>query len=226
MLRRPLMRWMGDGLIEEDVLQRSDAIFVLSGNPEARAKQAASLYRSGYAKRLVCTGETVPELLESFDLDVRECDLTRLKLQEFKVPETSITLLPIGTSTREECDAILAYCKNYNLKKIIVLSDRFHTARMQYAFRSQFEEAGIDLFITGAPSISYREEIWWAKENGLIMVNNEYIKLMYYWITYWFREARPRLRYFFSPARISSGREFSAGGTGHEYNSLYAQYGL
>lgn len=183
-LRRPMMRWLGAGLIKEDRLQQSDAIFILSGNPEARAKQAASLYRSGYAKRLVCTGESIPELLESFELNVRECDLTKLKLLEFNVPEATIAILPMGTSTREECDAILAYCKNYNLKKIIVLSDRFHTARMQYAFRRQFEDAGINLCIAGAPSTSYREEIWWAKENGLIMVNNEYIKLMYYWITY------------------------------------------
>jgi uncharacterized SAM-binding protein YcdF (DUF218 family) len=184
LLRRPMMRWLGAGLIKEDTLQQSDAIFILSGNPEARAKQAASLYRSGYAKRLVCTGESIPELLESFDLNVRECDLTKLKLLEFTLPETAIALLPMGTSTREECDAILAYCKNNSLRKIIVLSDRFHTARMQYAFRKQFEAAGIELCIAGAPSISYNESKWWAKENGLIMVNNEYIKLIYYWITY------------------------------------------
>jgi uncharacterized SAM-binding protein YcdF (DUF218 family) len=72
LLRRPMMRWLGAGLIKEDTLQQSDAIFILSGNPEARAKQAASLYRSGYAKRLVCTGESIPELLESFELNVRE----------------------------------------------------------------------------------------------------------------------------------------------------------
>ena len=45
--RRPLMRWFGNGLIDEDALKRSDVLFVLSGNPEARAKEAARLYRSG-----------------------------------------------------------------------------------------------------------------------------------------------------------------------------------
>jgi uncharacterized SAM-binding protein YcdF (DUF218 family) len=184
MLRRPLLRIVGNGLIDEDKLQRSEAIFVLSGNPEARAKEAARLYRSGYFKQMVCTGESVPELLESFDLNVKECELTRFKLLEFAVPESHISLLPVGTSTREECDAILAYCKINNLKNIAVLSDRFHTARMQYAFRKQFEQANISLSILGAPSITYDENWWWAKENGLIMVNNEYIKLLYYWITY------------------------------------------
>lgn len=183
-LRRPLMRRLGYGLIKEDTLQLSDAIFILSGNAEARAKHAANLYRAGYAKHLVCTGESIPELLESFDLIVRECDLTKIKLLEFGVPEGAISLLPIGTSTREECDAIGSYCKNNSLKKIIVLSDRFHTARMQYVFRRRFEADGIELCITGAPSTTYNESTWWAKENGLIMVNNEYIKLFYYWITY------------------------------------------
>ncbi len=184
LMRRPLMRFVGHGLIDEDKLQRSDAIFVLSGNPESRAKEAARLYRSGYYKRLVCTGESVPELLESFDLKVKECELTRIKLLEFGVPEPNVSLLPIGTSTREECDAILAYCKINNLKNIAVISDRFHTARMQYAFRKQFEQANISLSILGAPSTTYDEHWWWAKENGLIMVNNEYLKLFYYWITY------------------------------------------
>lgn len=182
--RRPLMRWFGNGLIDEDALKRSDALFVLSGNPEARAKEAARLYRSGYVKNIVCTGESVPELLESFDLNVKECELSRLKLLEFGVPAKQIGLLPRGTSTREECDAILAYCANFKLKHVIVLSDRFHTGRMQYAFRKKFEQAGISLCIAGAPSTTYNENLWWAKENGLIMVNNEYIKLLYYWITY------------------------------------------
>jgi hypothetical protein len=55
---------------------------------------------------------------------------------------------------------------------------------MQFAFRKRFEQAGIALCIAGAPSTTYNEKLWWAKENGLIMVNNEYIKLLYYWITY------------------------------------------
>ena len=64
----------------------------------------------------------------------------------------------------------------------MVVSDKFHTNRIDYAFRDVFEDAGIQLVLRGSPSNAYSESNWWANEEGLIMVNNEYIKLLYYYI--------------------------------------------
>jgi len=183
-VRRPIMRGMGNLLIEEQEFEPCDALFVLSGNPDSRAKEAANLFKKGAAPKIICTGESVPELLEAMQLSVRECELSKIKLIEYGMAETAIELLPIGTSTREEADAIQAYCMSHNIKKAMVISDRFHTRRICYAFQDQFEKAGISLIVRGAPSLSYSESMWWAKENGLIMVNNEYIKLFYYWMHY------------------------------------------
>jgi uncharacterized SAM-binding protein YcdF (DUF218 family) len=183
-MRRPIMRGFGNILIEEHTFEPCEALFVLSGNPDSRAKEAANLFKKGAAPKIICTGESVPELFEAMKLNVRECELSQIKLIEYGIAETAIELLPIGTSTREEADAIQAYCQNHNIKKAMVISDRFHTRRICYAFQEQFEKAGISLIVRGAPSLSYSESMWWAKENGLIMVNNEYIKLLYYWMHY------------------------------------------
>jgi uncharacterized SAM-binding protein YcdF (DUF218 family) len=183
-MRRPIMRGFGNILIEEHTFEPCEALFVLSGNPDSRAKEAANLFKKGAAPKIICTGESVPELLEAMKLTVRECELSQIKLIEYGIDETAIELLPIGTSTREEADAIQAYCQNHKIKKAMVISDRFHTRRICYAFQEQFEKAGISLIVRGAPSLSYSESMWWAKENGLIMVNNEYIKLLYYWMHY------------------------------------------
>jgi uncharacterized SAM-binding protein YcdF (DUF218 family) len=130
----------------------------------------------------VCTGESVQRILLVVGDSTDEADLSRMSLLKFGVPSEKIESLHIGTSTREESDAILSYCKSKGFKKIMVVSDKFHTNRIDYAFRKIYEEAGVELILRGCPSTAYSEEMWWANEEGLIMVNNEYVKLMYYYI--------------------------------------------
>lgn len=184
LLRKPLMRMTGNVLICENELQQTEAIFVLSGNPEARSAEAARLLRSAWAPRIVCTGENIPDLFDAFDIEINEAELSRERLLEEGVPSHRIELLPLGTSTREESNYILEYCKLKGLRKITVLSDKFHTRRMDYAFRDDFEKAGITLVLRGAPATSYSESLWWAEESGILMVNNEYVKLFYYYLKY------------------------------------------
>ena len=180
--RRPIMRVFGNYLIQEDELTTCEALFVLSGNPKDRALEAARLLKAGYAPKVICTGESVHRILLVVGDSTDEAGLSRMELLAAGVPDNQIEVLHIGTSTREESEAILAYCKIKGLKKIMVVSDKFHTNRIDYAFRDVFEDAGIQLVLRGSPSNAYSESNWWANEEGLIMVNNEYIKLMYYYI--------------------------------------------
>lgn len=180
--RRPIMRIFGNYLIQEDELTTCDALFVLSGNPKDRALEAARLLKSGYAPKVVCTGESVHRILLVVGDSTDEAGLSRMELLAAGIRDDKIEVLHIGTSTREESEAILAYCKIKGFKKIMVVSDKFHTNRIDYAFRDVFEDAGIHLVLRGSPSNAYSESNWWANEEGLIMVNNEYIKLLYYYI--------------------------------------------
>lgn len=181
-IRRPILRVFGNYLIQEDELSQCDALFVLSGNPKDRAMESARLLKAGFAPKVVCTGESVHRILLVVGDSTDEAGLSRMELLAAGIPENQIEVLHIGTSTREESEAILAYCKIKGFKKIMVVSDKFHTNRIDYAFRDVFEDAGIQLILRGCPSTVYSESNWWANEEGLIMVNNEYIKLMYYYI--------------------------------------------
>jgi len=182
--RRPVMRAAGNYLICEDEIQQAEAIFVLSGGPADRAAEAARLLKKGWAAEVVCTGESVPSLFEVIGDSTDEADLSRMALEQEGVPKSQITVVHEGTSTREESQIIAAYCKSRGWKKIIVLSDKFHTNRIDYAFRKMFEEAGIEMILRGSPSTAYKEENWWASETGMLMVNNEYVKLFYYYLHY------------------------------------------
>jgi uncharacterized SAM-binding protein YcdF (DUF218 family) len=184
LFRRPIMRGLGNFLIREDEIQQSEAIFVLSGGPADRAAEAARLMKSGWAPRVICTGASVPYLFEVIGDSTDEADLTRLALEQEGVAPSKITVVHEGTSTREESQIVANYCKSKAWKRIIIVSDKFHTHRIDYAFRDIFEAAGIELILRGAPSSAYREDLWWSGESGLLMVNNEYVKLFYYYLHY------------------------------------------
>lgn len=184
LLRVPIMQGMSSFLIREDPIENADALFLLSGGAGDRSREAACTLREGFANQVICTGESIPWHFQFLDTLIDEAQLSYLALREEMVPDSQIILYPKGTSTREESSYILDYCRAHNYKKVIVISDKFHTNRINYAFRKLFEEAGIRLILRGAPSTAYNERSWWTSESGLLMVNNEYVKLMWYWWRY------------------------------------------
>ncbi|GIV34915.1 MAG: hypothetical protein KatS3mg031_2450 [Chitinophagales bacterium] len=179
-IRYPILRAAGNYLICEDPLEHAPALFILSGDPWDRGNEAIRLYKSGYAEKIICTGENVPTLFKIAGIDYAESELTWMHLLASGVAAEDAELLCLGTSTREEAEHILHYCREHNVKKAIIVSSLFHTRRMRNTFRKVFQNTGIHLIIRGAPSSVYDENRWWEKEEGLIFVNNEYIKIIYY----------------------------------------------
>lgn len=183
--RQDVMRAAGSLLIVEDELQPADAIFVLSGNAFDRGMEAAKIFRGGHSFMIVCTGENIATDIKALGLLYTEGQITKIMVtSEAKVDSNYVVLLEKGTSTQEESDAILAYCQANQLKKIIVVSTKFHTRRVDNVFRDKFESAGIRVIIRGASHFRYDEDLWWENEYGLIDLNNEYIKMVYYWLKY------------------------------------------
>lgn len=182
LFRFELLRATGRYLISEDEPCRVQAIFVLAGGPKDRADEALELYRQGLGRFLVCTGGTVPADFEALGLLFREAEITAAYLARSGMDSSAIVLLPEGSSTLEESDLILRYCLEKKLDTVMVVSHRFHTRRIRSFFEKPFREAGIYLNIHGAPSSQYDEKRWWENEYGLLMVNNEYVKLIYYLI--------------------------------------------
>jgi uncharacterized SAM-binding protein YcdF (DUF218 family) len=159
-------------------------IFVLGGGNYDRGFKAARLWYQGFAPQIICTGSYVSGTVKSLNLNYNEADLTRMRVLSLDIDSNLVTALPMGTSTMEESSIILDYCLLNNWTKIIVVSDVFHTKRIRNVFEKKFENAGIEAVIVGAPSSRYNESEWWREEAGLIMVNNEYIKHLYYWWYY------------------------------------------
>jgi len=180
----PILESFGRFLIRETKLTQADAIFVLSGGPKDRGIKAAELYKEAWAPIIICTGENKPHDFQAMGMEIMECQITRNQIRRSDIPDDKIELIRYGTSTKEEADTILNYSLSMNYDTIIIVSNKFHTRRIRLAMADRFSEKGIHLIIQGAPASSYDEKKWWKSENGLIALNNEYIKYWYYLIKY------------------------------------------
>jgi len=173
LLRYPFLRLFSDFLIYEDGLQQAEVLFVLSGGAYDRGNEAVRLYEAGYVPRIICTGA-----------NMYESEITRAHILNSGVPAGAVELFIRGTSTFEEADFIRSYCAERGIRKCMIVSTKFHTRRIKRVFDQRFTGSSTELIIRGAPASSYDENHWWANEYGLINLNNEYIKLGYYWVRY------------------------------------------
>lgn len=180
LFRNEILIGFGSFLIYENELKPVTYAFVLSGGPWDRGNEAAKVYKKGFIDTIVCTGENIPADFKALGLDLLESEITQKNILKNGVPDSKIKLIKKGTSTQEEADAILQFCKQQKVKQAIVLSSKFHTRRIKQVFKKRFEKEGINIIVHGAPSSQYNEMAWWQNEYGLIALNNEYIKQVYY----------------------------------------------
>lgn len=180
LLRVPLLRSLGQYLNYQQELRQVELLVVLAGSPLDRGAEGARLYKAGWASRVVTTGGQVPHDFAILGLDMMECDLTARYMIEQGVPIANIDRIRYGSSTLEESDTILHYCLEQQVQSVMIVSSEFHTRRIKRFFQSKFEQAGIEIIIRGAPSSRFDIKNWWENEYGLLAVNNEYVKLLYY----------------------------------------------
>ncbi len=184
LFHKQILGGLGDFLMVEDEKQHADAIVVLGGNSYERGLEAFKLYDEGWSEQLICTGGNIPTVLAAIDTVIYEAEITKALLEKKGINGEVIAALTGSTSTKEESEEILAYCEQNELKKIMVISSKLHMRRVRMVFDEAFEDQNVEVVYRGAPSQSYDESLWWKSEAGLIMVNNEYVKYLYYLIKY------------------------------------------
>ncbi|MFZ5552079.1 MAG: YdcF family protein [Bacteroidota bacterium] len=181
--RFPILRYMGNRLITEDELKKTEYCFVLGGASYERGKEAAKLYKDGFASTFVCLGENEPELLKITGDTLMESELSVLCLEKCGIPPGQCIAIKKTTSTREEIAAIHEFCEEKSINEFIIVSSKFHLRRIRKEVDKVFDEEKYSVILHGAPATNYNEEEWWKYEQGLIAVNNEYMKLFWYWWT-------------------------------------------
>lgn len=184
LFRNPILRGIGFWLINEDPIERADAVVMLGGNPLERAPVVKKIMDQNYASHVYCTGSYVSPQFKSLGIQISEAQNSKKYLVKLGIPDSCIHALSKGTSTIEEAKLLLRISKQNKFKKIILVSSRFHTARVKKYFNKIFAGSGTQLIVRGAKPLNYSINTWWHSEEGLLFVNNEYVKSFYYWWNY------------------------------------------
>ncbi|HOY29854.1 MAG TPA: YdcF family protein [Flavobacteriales bacterium] len=182
--RERLLHAVGAFLITEDVAQHADVLYVLGGAPFDRGSYAAHLLASGVAPIAYTTGSNFSAILKAEGREVSEAELSRMAAIRAGASTQRILPFPFGTSTFEEAQGVLHHAQRLEVDTIVVLTTDFHTRRVGKVFRKRFAGSGIHVLVASAPSSDYDADRWWTSEQGLLMVNNEYVKTLFYALKY------------------------------------------
>jgi len=184
--RSQILTGFADYLVINDKLQPADVIFLLNSAFDTRPFRAGELYLQGLAPLIVIArAENTPVV--DLGLVPNDTDISVGVMEKLGVPPEKIIILPVpggATSTFDEADALKQYVETNQVQRIILVTSAFHTRRARWIFDKAFSELPVTLEMAAVPYKGFDQTNWWKNETGLITLNNEYIKLVYYWFKY------------------------------------------
>jgi len=185
-LRAPILTGIADGMVVSDTPKPADIIFLLNGDYNTRPQRAAELYRQGLAPLIVIArSENTPAV--DLGLVPNDTDISVEVMQKLGVPPDKILVLafPGGvTSTFDEASALHRYIQSHPVHTVLLVTSAFHTRRARWIFKRELAGTPIELKMVAVPYQGFDQTNWWKNETGLITLNNEYIKLIYYFVKY------------------------------------------
>lgn len=159
------------------------AIIILAGNPYTRIESAVRFYKDGYAKEIYLTTPKAMAIKE-YDFLLSQNEIAKKVLLHNGIDNfKQIPSLKNGaTSTLDEAYDSADYFKNRDIRRVILVTDSFHTRRSYHAFEKIFKEKNIDIIIEAkaAKNSLYDETNWWRVEAGIADYVLESIKTILY----------------------------------------------
>ncbi len=157
----------------------ADAIVVLLGGWQCRPVRAAALYNQGIAPIILLSGAApIPYP------DVNDSALNVRVLRHEGVPAASIVVLPLNsTSTREEAEQVREYVRTHPIRRIVVVTTAFHTARARWIFERVLRRTAVEVRMAAADDPRFNEQNWYTNQ-GLVTYSEEAIKRLYYSLVY------------------------------------------
>jgi uncharacterized SAM-binding protein YcdF (DUF218 family) len=185
-LLAPILKDVANYLVVNDRLQPADVIFLLNSEVNTRPFRAAELYRQGLAPAIVIARSESPAIVK-LGLVPNDTDISVAVMEKQGVPPAKIIVLPYPggvTSTFDEAATLKKYIETSHAGKIILVTSVFHTRRARWIFEKALAGLPVRLEMAAVPYATFDQSNWWKSESGLITFNNEFIKLLYYFVKY------------------------------------------
>jgi uncharacterized SAM-binding protein YcdF (DUF218 family) len=178
-----LILGVGHWLVKEDSLQKANAIAVLSGNFPARALEAASLYRAGYASEIWLTHPGLPSgALTQMGIHYPcESDFNYQVLRRQGVPAKAIHVLDSPViNTSDELDVISSALQQKKNASVIVVTNKAHTRRVHELW-NRFDSSRGKIIVHGLANDSFDPSAWWTSTEDTHQVIHEILGMLNVW---------------------------------------------
>lgn len=159
-------------------LEPADYILVFAGDFNLRPLHAARLFERGLAPKVVTTGAFVADEVCALGLRLTGAELSARVLERNGVPRDRIEVLPMGYSTLEEARAFADFAREKPVGSVIVATSPYHVRRAKLILGRAL--AGRGARVMGSAAGSGEASHWWRTKGGLIHLNNEMLKLVFY----------------------------------------------
>jgi len=182
--------WGAKLLVVRRPLPHADVILVLSGSSsyKQRVQAAAEIFFQGRADRILITNDNQrggwsQERASNPFFYERELD----ELERLGVPADRVEVLPEAvSSTYEEALLLRAYIDSHPVKSALIVTSPYHSRRaiwiVSRVCNGTNVALGIETVSIGVDSP--RPAFWWLTPVGWKLVAGEYLKIIYYWVSY------------------------------------------
>jgi uncharacterized SAM-binding protein YcdF (DUF218 family) len=169
LVRRPILRFVGESWIVEDADSKADALIVLSDDNfyADRATRAAELFREGKAPIVVASGRRLRPMAGIAEL--MEHDLVERGVPKDKI----VRLVHDADNTREEAEALTKLAMQRKWHSVIVVTSNYHTRRARYIFHRVFPQ-GIEVHVASAHDGDFDPQHWWEKRKSIKELTREF----------------------------------------------------
>ena len=169
LVRRPILRFVGESWIVEDADSKADALIVLSDDNfyADRATRAAELFREGKAPVVVASGRRLRPLAGIAEL--MEHDLVERGVPKDKI----VRLAHDADNTREEAEALTKLAIQRKWHSVIVVTSNYHTRRARYVFHRVFPQ-GLEVRVASAHDGDFDPQHWWEKRKSIKRLIREF----------------------------------------------------
>ncbi len=161
-------------LVLNSPLEKCDAILLYLGD-SFRTEKAASLYKKGYASKI---------LFFSVTTDSLKTTPTQMHLASYGIPDSCIIKINrVVQNTAEESHEFISFLKsNPDVKRVIVVSSPYHMLRIRYLLHhfKKKQQVSLEIFFSPAHDTRFNIERWWSNSFSRNIVLKEYLKLGYF----------------------------------------------
>ncbi len=180
-------------LIATDKLEKCDVIVALAHPRDMRVRHAVQLYKQGYGNYVVFNfgvgpRTNVPNIFRNEPKDSPR-SIAKGFASDSGVPTEKIITQGDTTSTYDEAVQLKETMRQHGFRSAIIVTSELHTRRAAMVFHKVFRGENVRLLFYGVPVEEEKMSLdrWWTREDELITINNEWVKLIFYFFKYYLR---------------------------------------